>query len=849
MSPRRQRYGLLLALGFLLGTVSAAEAAAIPRTPGPLIDLHDEFDFVPQTAGASVGAPAGWINPAAWAVPVAGESAIWWDDRDLRSGALDDWGFALCHNFGFALNTQVYPGGDGETRRLTDYQLGVAGGGGSSYWGFAYRWSGGGPREPSLALGWLDRPLRQLSVGLTGQTSVRSAERQLALDAGVRPLGSDVVTLNGAYVLGTTDRIDDGRWRAGVQVRPVRGLHLGGDWIEGGGVALDRLRLEIGVALDGISFHALPSTYEGGDRDRVTYLVRMNPPFRGLPIAEELWPAGSGGPQFVAIDLENKRLTYQKYRWFDDVNVPWLDLAGYLDAVARDPHVDGVALNLIDLQTTPAVAWELHVKLSELRRAGKEIVVAIGEVDMTTYALATVADRIFLDPDAVVALPGVALYRTYLRNLLDKLGVGVQELRYFTYKSAAEGLARINMSAADREQRQRIADVQYGTVRDLTTATRPLGPADFDRIVDEQVLVLPEQAVAAGLVDTLGRWPDLQEWIGRERGGRFVALGRNYRPWLFPEEQWGDAPRIAVIYLRGVCAMDSGIRGRAAGAYLRGLIGDDRVSAVVLRVDSPGGSGLASERVAAAVRALKDAGKPVIVSQGNVAASGGYWLSMDGTEILTTPVTVTGSIGVIAVWLYDDGFGEKVGLSDDGVQVGKHADVFANLRLPLLGTGPAIRALDEGELELVRGLILTDYDRFVAKVAAGRGLDEARVRELGEGRVWMGGDAIERGLCDRIGTLPEAVEIARARAGLSPATRIAIVEFPPRPLINLPSFGPKLPDLFGFLEPVLSWLASADGGAPAVADEDEALRDYLELLAGQAGRPLAILPPDFIGGL
>jgi protease-4 len=309
---------------------------------------------------------------------------------------------------------------------------------------------------------------------------------------------------------------------------------------------------------------------------------------------------------------------------------------------------------------------------------------------------------------------------------------------------------------------------------------------------------------------------------------------------------------VALVYARGVCAMESGIKGRATSEHLRRLRHDPRVAAVVLRVDSPGGDGMASEAIAAEVRRLRAAGKPVIVSQGDLAASGGYWLSMDATEILTTPVTITGSIGVIGFWIYDDGLGEKLGLTSDGVQVGKHADLFATLRLPLLGIGPPIRALDPEELEMVKKRILAMYDGFVARVAAGRGLSEARVRELGEGRVWMGGDAVARGLCDRFGTLLDAVKAAREAAGIPAGREIRLVEYPPRQLFRWPSFAPDLPGLLRAIASLASSMGEpeliadpplADTPPAAATEGDVLVRDYLQLIAAEPGVPLAVMPP------
>ncbi len=263
-----------------------------------------------------------------------------------------------------------------------------------------------------------------------------------------------------------------------------------------------------------------------------------------------------------------------------------------------------------------------------------------------------------------------------------------------------------------------------------------------------------------------------------------------------------------------------------------------------------------SDLVADAVLKLRKAGKPVIVSQGDVAASGGYWISMDGSEVLTTPLTLTGSIGVIGGWLWDDGFMAKAGVTSDHVQRGAHADLFRTVNLPFLGGIPA-RAMNDDELERARTMILEMYDNFVKRVAAGRGLDEDEVHAVGAGRVWMGGDAVERGLCDRFGTLDEALDLAREQAEIPSWQSVEIVEYPPRPAFEWPSFGPRLTAFTGLADRLDGWLAGVMGargdnvlndleaaaGAPGLTAGD--LR-YLRSVAGAPGAPLLAVPSDML---
>lgn len=305
-----------------------------------------------------------------------------------------------------------------------------------------------------------------------------------------------------------------------------------------------------------------------------------------------------------------------------------------------------------------------------------------------------------------------------------------------------------------------------------------------------------------------------------------------------------------MVYAVGECAMDSGIRGRATSAHLRRLARDHDVKAVVLRADSPGGDPLPSDLVAEAVAKLVAAGKPVVISQGDVAASGGYWISLGGSRLLTTPLTVTGSIGVIAGWFWDDGLGDKLGMRADGVQRGAHADLFTGLRPPLLGLSIPTRPLDDGELALVKDYILGMYDQFAGKVAAARGLPEARVRELGGGRVWMGDDAIARGLCDAQGGLSDAIALARELAGIRAGDEVTLREFPPRRLVELPKLGPALPGLSAGVARLARLLgggeatAATDAGVTAAAAPPGPADLYIQGIAAQPGRPLLLTQPD-----
>ncbi len=821
----------------ICATVFIAMTTSVVAGPPP-VDPHGDFPYLALPPSASGGAAGAFANPAAWAAAHHASAAFWWTDAAHRGDRFDDWGFSWGQRLGLAAQHRSLDG-PGGSRGATDWQFGFAGGDGRNHSALAFRWSRGDVglrREKALVFGHILRPGRGLALGLTGIESLESDGRAALADVSLRPLGSPLLTVFADYALTGDQRWDDGAGGLGLVVQPLRGLRLGlrareheGDW---------NTTWSLGVTMDGLGLGALPAFDADGERTGTAWLVESEPPRASLPAGLLPNPlAGNAPPRLAVLDLENRALTYQKPRLFDDTRVAWLDLQRALDAVRDDPQLDGVAVNLAGLRGRPSLLWELRERLADLQAHGKTVDIHIDRAGMMLYPVAAVADRLTIDPEGGLDLPGVQLSRTYMRGLLDKLGLGFEALQYFDHKTAVEVLSRTDMSPADREQRGRITDVIYEWARAATAEGRRLTPAAFDSIVNGEVLLSAQRAVALGLADSTARWHDLSERLLQERGAVLVGIDPQ-RSHGFPDERWGRRPAVAVVFAVGECAMDTGIKGRSTAAALHALVRDPDVKAVVLRADSPGGDPLPSDLVAGAIRALREAGKPVVVSQGDVAASGGYWISMNGTEILTTPVTITGSIGVIGGWLWDEEMHEKTGVAADGVARGRHADMSRVVRYPLGFDVPA-RPLTPQESAMARERILEMYDRFVAAVADGRGLDEARVREIGGGRVWMGQDAVDRGLCDGIGGLGDAIARARELAGIAPGESVRLQEMPSRPWVEMPKLGFPLPGMA--LNLTLPWPRGASAALPAPVDPG---LEFLRLVGESRGRPQALLPPD-----
>jgi protease-4 len=397
----------------------------------------------------------------------------------------------------------------------------------------------------------------------------------------------------------------------------------------------------------------------------------------------------------------------------------------------------------------------------------------------------------------------------------------------FKYKSAVEVLSREQMSDADREQRQALIDGFYEVVRGDICASRKFAPADFDKLINEQVFYMPKQAVAAGLVDTLARWNALEEILKKTTGGKKylieagdLAQVKALRP------VWGPRPRIAVVYGLGACEMESGINAVKLEQIFKKLTEDAQIKAVVFRVDSPGGAILPSDIVAEALKKCA-AKKPVIVSQGQVAGSGGYWISMNADTIVAAPQTITGSIGVIGGWLWNERLGAKLGLTSDFVKVGDHADLTFGITLPLLGMQIPDRNLTPEERTKIVAVIQEWYQEFKTKVAQGRQLTAEAVEDVAQGRVWTGKAGKEKGLVDELGGLEIAIHLARKAAHLPDKEDIALVEYPKPGLFNPEIFMPKLL-----------------GVKVKLPTADQEL-EFLKIIARNPGQPVILLSPDF----
>jgi protease-4 len=841
----------LLALAVMAAATSAWAFGAIPS-------YYEELNFNLTSPTGFSEAVSGYANPSMYPMMPGAELEVYWSS--FKSDAFDGagrWGtFIGLENLGFGFIHNKAQFAEGE-RSVTDYRLGLGGGSGTFTMGLGYAWSGGDTdtfgREKFFQLGGTARIGKHVSVGANLNLSTETDARQELFDVAVRPLGNERVTVFADMELShkNGDRIDNKPWSAGAMLEIPAGLKVIGRYFDDDASGDQGFTVGLaytfgaGIGQGSARGSWMPRFDQNSDLALTNWGVRVGFPERSEILAPMFKDSG-----YLQMHVKGSP-PYARYRFFDS-RMTFHEILQAIDDARDDDRVGGVALNLSGAQLSRGQAWEIRQRLEDLKTADKKVFVFVDELGMTSYYVASVADRIVMDPEGLILLPGYVMGRTFVANMAEKLGLGIEEWRFLKYKSAMESLVRHEMSDADREQRQSLVDQYYQTMREDVARSRRVSQATVDRWINDVVLFTAHAAQGENLVDELGRWEELKEAITDETGGKkkYVSGRELARPW-YPTRQWGTIPEVAVVYAIGVCDMDEGINARRLEKILRRLRGDKNVKAIVLRVDSPGGSPVASDVVAGQLRRCMEK-KPVVISQGDVAASGGYWLSMCSNAIVAQPTTITGSIGIISGWVWDKGIGEKVGMEGDFVRAGDHADVFFTLRPPIIPVAIPHRAVTDEERDLVLAGMKTMYGRFVDAVAENRDMTSQRVEALAQGRVWTGLEAKRNGLVDRIGGLQDAIMLARELAGIGADDVVTVNEYGPQKLfrwkdVPAPALALGFPGI-GELE-LTRWLVGEDSGTPAPPDGsylDDYNLMYLRRLVQNYGRAQCILPPDQI---
>ncbi|MBV9384427.1 MAG: signal peptide peptidase SppA [Streptosporangiaceae bacterium] len=451
-----------------------------------------------------------------------------------------------------------------------------------------------------------------------------------------------------------------------------------------------------------------------------------------------------------------------------------LDVLEGLRRAGRDDRVRALVVKVGGGRIGLAKSQELREAVAAFRETGK-LTVAWAETfgdfvrGNLPYYLATAFDRIYLQPSGTLGLTGVAVEQVFVHDALAKIGVDFQSAKRHEYKTAADPLTERGFTGPAREAAQRLAESIAGQLTTAIAERRGKTEEQARELLDRGPF-LAQQALDEGLVDALGYRDEVYDAVRKEAGADAVlqyvhryqrahTLAQRARHLPNPRERF-----VAMIYAQGPIRHGRSGRGPLSGgamgsdtvaAALRAAGGDDRARAILLRVNSPGGSYTASDTIWREVVRVRATGKPVVVSMGDVAASGGYFISMAADVIVAQPGTLTGSIGVImGKPVLRDMFG-RAGVATDTVTEGAHATMFS-----------ASHPFTDEEWERINGWLDEIYADFTGKVAAGRRMPKERVHELARGRVWTGADAVANGLADETGGLHDAMAIARRRAGL-----------------------------------------------------------------------------------
>ena len=453
------------------------------------------------------------------------------------------------------------------------------------------------------------------------------------------------------------------------------------------------------------------------------------------------------------------------------------DLVDDLRAAAHDDRIRVVVLDLDKLEASAGLPTmqELAAAIHEFRRSGKKVIAFASAYSRDQYFLASQADEIYMDPLGYVLIDGYGRYRMYYKDVLDKLNVSVNVFRVGQYKSAVETYTRDDMSEQDRLESTQYLGALWTNYQQGITSSRGLKNDAVTQYVDtlaQQTLAAhgatAEVALKSGLVTALKSRQQLEKYliglVGEDdSNGSFRAvMDQDYTRVVHATTALGraDRARIGVIVAEGEILDGTQPAGSIGGDSLSKLIRqarmDDRIKAVVLRVDSPGGSVTASDEIYRELLALEATGKPLVISMSNLAASGGYYISAPGQEIWASAATITGSIGIFAVIPTFERTLQKIGVGVDGVGTA-----------PLAGQTQLVKPLNSDARTLLQAFVEHGYDEFLARVSAGRHMSTDAVNTIGQGRVWAGSDAARNGLVDHLGSFDDAVRAAARRAKVS----------------------------------------------------------------------------------
>ncbi len=719
--------------------------------------------LLPDSVGWADQATAISINPAGLN-KVGTFEAIWAHERSVpRDEVIDGLYFASSpvSSLGLGLSVEWLrnAGGSNASRKTS---AALAFGGQSLSLGFAANFFAGRGIDglTSLDLGIQSRPGRYFSAGLTIKNVDAPARGAISLprtwDAGVgfRPVG-ERLSVGADWIFSDQGSLAASRLAYSVKAELWKGLgaHAG---FSHGFRPTDGLFFQVGLTVDTQHFgagYALSGASQG--LGHLTTARLSYDPYRQVPI-------GGGKIAVVALSNIGQADTGSTLATLLNISTPdrYLRVLRTLENGVADPQLRGVLLKVEVSGLRMARAQELREALMRLRAAGKTVIALILSAEDPEYLIASAADHVYAVPEAMVMVDGLRSSAIFLGGTAEKLSVSVDVAKVGAYKNAPDQFTRTSMSEEQKEAMNALLDAQVKSVDAQVPAARGLTVAQWHASIDEGLKSV-KRAKELKLIDDVITTTQLEELLPELiPGARLVS---DYSAHEEKDDRWGTASHIAVIPVLGNISGGSngsdplGLSLNAgADSFLRSLDAASRdasVAAIVLRIDSGGGDGLASDLMYRAVLAAKRR-KPVVASMGDVAASGGYYVAMGADEIFASAGTITGSIGVFFLKPAVKGLGEKLGAHQDELSRGK-----------LAGALDYWEPWTEGQRASVQKWVDDFYDTFITEAALSRKTTKEAIDQVARGRVWSGEDAKSKGLVDTIGGLTDAIAAAQRRAG------------------------------------------------------------------------------------
>ena len=449
---------------------------------------------------------------------------------------------------------------------------------------------------------------------------------------------------------------------------------------------------------------------------------------------------------------------YSSYAKQDNVGLD--QILSNIRLAKNNDKILGIWLDGGQLSMAPASAKAIRDALIDFKTSGKWVIASAKNYGQTNYYLVSVADRICLDPTGEVNWNGLTAQKMYFTRLMEKIGVEMQIVKVGTFKSAVEPYFRTSMSDADRLQTMQYVNGIWDEYKAAVAASRHLTEAQLNALADRYMgLQSAEENLKAGLVDTIVYCQDMDSLLRVYTGTKDYHMLTTDKLAQVKRPDSKAKDKVAVLYLAGEITDEEGdgIVGKEVVKTLKKIAKDDDVKALVLRVNSPGGSADASEQIWHAIQKIKADSIPVVVSMGDYAASGGYYISCGADYIYAEPTTLTGSIGIFGTIPNAAKLRDKVGLDIDGIKTNKHADLEANM---------IYKGMNAEEFALMQTMVERGYDLFTGRCAEGRHVSQDYIKSIGEGRVWLGVRGKEIGIVDEIGNINDAIAKAVDLAGL-----------------------------------------------------------------------------------